>query len=205
MKVRLTATLTLIAGLLMFLYTACDSPPPDLKPTPTDLPPVSATPTTSATPEPTPADPATLDPSDREDGAGDAEALREAQMELDRHRALWASRRSDDYSFVLEPICFCPQNLLDPVTVRVEDGVVAAVTYVESGKAPEHDGYGRYVTIDELFDIIQEAIDDEASQITATYDPEIGYPRDVRIDYEARMADEEYIFTASSYLAAGGQ
>ena len=76
-------------------------------------------------------------------------------------------------------MCFCPQDLLDPVRITVVNGVVASVTYVESGKAPEHDGFGRYVTIDDLFDTIddlfdtiQEAIDRKASQITVTYDPE---------------------------------
>ena len=136
---------------------------------------------------------------------GRTDALREAQAELDTHRALWTSSRSNEYSFVLAPLCFCPQDLLDPVTVRVENGFLTVVTYVESGKAPEHDGYGRYVTIDDLFDTIQEAIDGKASQITATYDPEIGYPTDVRIDYDARIADEEYMFTASGYVPADGQ
>ncbi len=205
MNVSLTSTFTLLAGLLMFLYTACDSAPADTKPTPTDLPPVGATSTTSATPEPTPTDPAASDPGRQEPDVGDAEALREAQAELNRHRALWTSRRSDDYSFVLTPICFCPQNLLDPVTVLVEDGVVAAVTYVESGKAPEHDGYGRYVTIDELFDKIREAIDGKASQINVSYDQEVGYPTEAEIDYDSRMADEEYIFTVSGYSSADGQ
>ena len=202
MNASLTATLTLLAGLSMILSIACDSTPAGSEPTPTDSTPVNPISTTPAMPEPTPADPTT---PDTEDDVGDVEALREAQMELNRHRALWTSSRSSDYSFVLAPMCFCPQDLLDPVTVRVKDGVVAAVTYVESGKAPEHDGYGRYVTIDELFDIIQEAIDGKASQITATYDPEFGYPRDVRIDYEVRRTDEEYIFTVSSYSSANGQ
>ena len=205
MNGSLTATHTLLAGLLMVLSIACDTTPAGSAPTPADPRPVSPIPATPAIPEPTPADPATPDPDRQKDDVGDVEALDEAQAELDTHRALWTTSRSDDYSFVLAPMCFCPQDLLDPVMVRVENGVVTAVTYVESGKAPEHDGYGRYVTIDDLFDTIQEAIDGKASQITATYDPEIGYPTDVRIDYDARMADEEYMFTASGYSSADGQ
>ena len=87
-----------------------------------------------------------------------------------------------------------------PVTIRVENGVVASVKYVESGKAPEDD----YVTIDRLFDVIQEAIDRKASDIKATYDPEVGYPTDVRIDDDIFMTDDEYLFFVSGY-SSGGQ
>ena len=130
--------------------------------------------------------------------------LREAQGELDRHRALWEASGADDYSFVLTPICFCPQDVLDPVRISVLGGFVASVAYSESGKAPEHDGYGRYVTIDDLFDTIQEAIDRKAAQVTVSYDPQIGYPTDAKLDYDARRADEEYRFTASDYTSGEG-
>ena len=205
MNASLTATLTLLAGLLTVLSIACDSTPASSAPTPADPTLVRPIPTTPAMPEPTLADPATPDPDQQQDDVGDVEALSEAQSELDTHRALWTSSRSDDYSYVLAPMCFCPQDLLDPVIVLVENGVVASVTYVKSGKAPDHDGYGRYVTIDDLFDTIQEAIDGKASQITVTYDLEIGYPTEARIDYDARMADEEYMFTVSGYSSADGQ
>ena len=81
------------------------------------------------------------------------------------------------------------------------NGTVASAVYVDSGKAPEHDGFGRYVTIDALFDTIQEGIDENAAEVTVTYDPALGYPTDAAVDYDARMADEEYRFIASGYAA----
>ena len=125
--------------------------------------------------------------------------LRAAQDELDRYRALWEASRAGEYSYVLTPICFCPQDVLDPVRISVLGGLVASVAYTESGKEPEHDGYGRYVTIDDLFDTIQEAIDRRAARVAVSYDPEVGYPTDANLDYDARMADEEYRFTAAGY------
>ena len=111
------------------------------------------------------------------------------------------SSRAGDYSFVLAPMCFCPREYVQPVRIRVANGVVASVTYVESGKTPEHDGFGRYVTVDGLFAVIQEGIDRKASRITVSYDPGLGYPKDVSIDYVANMADEEYAFTAANFSA----
>ena len=190
MNAGLTAILTVLAGLLMIPSIACSRP--------SDPTQASRTPTT-------PVDLATPVPDGQKDAEGDTDALREAQAQLDKHRLQWTSNRVDTYSFVLAPICFCPQHLIDPVTIRVVNRVVASVTYVESGKAPQHDGFGRYVTIDELFNTIQEAIDGKASQITVTYDPEVGYPTEASIDYDARIADEEYGFTASDYSSADGQ
>ena len=203
MSARLTATIALLAGVLMIFSIACETAPASPAPTVADPTPASPSPTpavqTQTNPIPTPADPATPAPDRATDAPGDTDALKQAQAELDKHRALWTSSRAGDYSFVLAPMCFCPQDLLDPVRITVVNGVVASVTYVESGKTPEHDGFGRYVTIDDLFDTIQEAIDRKASQITVTYDPETGYPTDTRLDYVARMTDEEYMFTVSGY------
>ncbi|MDD9994316.1 MAG: DUF6174 domain-containing protein [Dehalococcoidia bacterium] len=163
----------------------------------------AVTETPAPEPDPTadpPHDPTPIDPGQQTDVVGDKDALSEAQAELDRHRARWEASSAEDYSFVLAPICFCPQQLIDPVVIHVVGEVVTSVAYVESGEAPEHDGFGRYVTIDGLFDTIQEAIDREASQVTVSYDPTIGYPTDARLDYDARMLDEEYMFTVSDYL-----
>ena len=207
MSPRLTVTTALLAGALVLLSIACDSAPASTVPTPAEpvatvAAPAPAQPTATAT-APPPAAPTAIAPEVPTAVPGDPAMLRAAQAELDRNRALWETSRARDYSYVLTPICFCPQDLLDPVTISVLGGVVASVTYAESGKAPDHDGYGRYVTIDDLFDTIQEAIDRKAAQITVTYDPGVGYPTDVKLDYDARMADEEYRFTASDYSSGG--
>ena len=207
MNPRLTATTALFAGALVLLAIACDSAPASMAPTPAEpvatvAAPAPAEPTATATAAP-PAEPTAIAPEVPTAVPGDPAMLRAAQAELDRNRALWEASRAGDYSFVLTPICFCPQDLLDPVRISVLGGVVASVAYAESGKAPDHDGYGRYVTIDDLFDTIQEAIDRKAAQVAVTYDPEIGYPTDTKLDYDARMADEEYRFTASDYSSGG--
>ena len=193
MSARLTAMIALLAGVLMIFSIACETAPASPAPTPADP--------TPANPIPTPPDPPTPTLDRQTNSVGDTDALREAQAELDKHRALWEANRSNDYSFVLAPMCFCPQEYVQPVRIRVANGVVASVTYVESGKTPEHDGFGRYVTVDGLFAVIQEGIDRKASRITVSYDPGLGYPKDVSIDYVANMADEEYAFTAANFSA----
>ena len=207
MSARLTVTIALLAGALMLFAIACDSAPASTAPTPADptatvAAPVTADPTATATAPPA-AEPTAIAPEVPTAVSGNPEMLSAAQAELDRNRALWDTSRADDYSYVLAPICFCPPDVLEPVRISVLGRVVATVAYEESGKAPEHDGYGRYVTIDDLFDTIQEAIDGKAADVAVTYDPEVGYPTDASLDYDTRMADEEYRFTASGYSAGG--
>ena len=70
---------------------------------------------------------------------------------------------------------------------------------MESGESPANNGFPLYHTIDGLFDKIQDAIDREAVRLTVSYDPEIGYPTSVSIDYSLTIIDEEFSFTATSY------
>ena len=56
-----------------------------------------------------------------------------------------------------------------------------------------------YHTIDSLFDVIQDAIADEADQLTVSYNSEFGYPTNVEIDRMINAIDDEYTFTASAY------
>ena len=120
-----------------------------------------------------------------------------AQAELDRHRTLWEANRSGDYAFEYRPVCFCVREFVQPVEVKVGNGVVESVTYIESGESAATNGFPFYHTIDGLFDKIQDAIDREAARLTVSYDPEIGYPTSVSIDYALNIADEEFSFTAS--------
>ena len=127
------------------------------------------------------------------------EMLENAQAELDRHRTRWEANRSGDYTFEYRPVCFCVREFVQPVQVKVRNGVVESVTYIESGESAATNGFPLYDTIDGLLDMIQDAIDRKAARLTVSYDPEIGYPTSVSIDYALNIADEEFSFTATSY------
>ena len=53
---------------------------------------------------------------------------------------------------------------------------------------------GRPKTVDQLFDSIQFAIDQNADSIDILYHPEFGYPESIQIDYDFTAADEEWLF-----------
>ena len=131
--------------------------------------------------------------------------LARAQVELDSHRTLWEQTRSIDYTYEYNVLCECSDNFGQTVKVTVINGGIESVVYAESGESgkegepPVFAGSPRYHTIDGLFDVIQDAITDEADQLTLSYDGEFGYPTNVAIDYNVSAIDDEYTLTANAY------
>ena len=132
--------------------------------------------------------------------------LNRAEVELDSHLSLWQQARSGDYSYEYNVLCECSDNFGQPVKVTVTNGEIKSVVYAESGEMgkagdpPVISGSPRYHTIDRLFDVIQEAIDNEADQITVSYDSEFGYPTNIDIDRNINTIDDEYVLAATRFL-----
>jgi hypothetical protein len=57
-----------------------------------------------------------------------------------------------------------------------------------------------YLTIAELFNVVQDAIDAEAAQIDVSYDGVLGHPTSMFIDFEVLIADEEIGYTADQVV-----
>ena len=131
--------------------------------------------------------------------------LARAQVELDRHRTLWEKTRSNDYTYEYNVLCECSDNFGQTVEVTVTTGAIESVVYAESGESgqsgdpPVVVGSPRYHTPDSLFDVIQDAITDEADQLTVSYNGEFGYPTNIAIDYDVNATDDEYTATAKAY------
>ena len=131
--------------------------------------------------------------------------LARAQVELDSQRTMWDQTRSSDYTYEYNVLCECSDNFGQTVKVTVTAGAIESIVYAESGDSgksgdpPVVAGSPRYHTIDSLFNVIQDAITDEADQLTVSYDSEFGYPTNVEIDYHVNATDDEYTFTANAY------
>ena len=131
--------------------------------------------------------------------------LNRAEVELDSHLDLWNQARLGDYTYEYNVLCECPDNLGQPVMITVSGGVIESVVYAESGELvqsgdpPVVVGLPRYHNIESLFEVIQDAIDNEADQLTVSYDSEFGYPMNIEIDYMINSIDDEYILTTNAF------
>lgn len=113
--------------------------------------------------------------------------------EFVRNRDKWDRLGLDSYTYEFQRGCFCGGDATQEVRITVSNNQVTAVVRVSDGQPippAEVDQLFR-ITIDSLFGIIAHAIDQEAHDITVTYDPQRGYPSQAFIDYRANVADEE--------------
>jgi hypothetical protein len=119
------------------------------------------------------------------------------QTDLLRAQSRWERSGIQYYTYRGAIQCFCPPAYVAPVDITVVGGAVDKVVYAPgafTGDVPEQ---GRLSTIDGLFAILQDAIDEQAVSIRADFHPQLGYPTEAFIDYVANIADEELGFTAS--------
>jgi Family of unknown function (DUF6174) len=116
-------------------------------------------------------------------------------------QALWESQEIESYRYNIQVGCFCIQDLTRPVTIEIQDGEVAAITYVDDGSAADPALFEHYTSIDKLFAIINDAESQEPALLDVTYDEATGVPLSVNIDISEMMADEELYLTVSGFEA----
>ncbi len=118
--------------------------------------------------------------------------------ELDAAMARWEAAELDGYSMTLRRICFCPTpDYTGPFTVAVRDGEVASVT-LDGTAVPAERG----MSVEDLFDLLEDAYAREAEVVEVTFDEALGYPTAINIDYSSMMADEEIAYGVSDLKPA---
>ena len=113
---------------------------------------------------------------------------------LEQARAQWRSLGIADYRFTFQRSCFCAPSLREPALVNVFRGDIVSVESAASG-VPQDPAF--YYTVEQLFGIIEDAIDEDAARLSVTYDSAMGYPTSGFIDRSEQIADEEIGFEAS--------
>ena len=107
---------------------------------------------------------------------------------INAQRAIWEAQNIDDYTFETRRRCFC--GFVGWLEVTVEDDQVRTITPLEGEDVPAW-ATADYPTVDELFDILVEAVEDDAVMIDVTWHETLGYPETFYIDYSRNVADEE--------------
>ncbi len=120
--------------------------------------------------------------------------------EVAQQRRQWERLGIDTYEYDLTIFCFCPH--VDPVRVQVRADTVFSAILVETG-APVEEPF-RARTIDELFDVIEDAVAQEADQLDVEYDEAFGYPSRIYVDYRINVIDEEVTFVAENLRSLRG-
>ncbi len=124
-------------------------------------------------------------------GSNGAERARLAQA-----RSRWRAAAISDYRYELRRVCFCPPDLVGPFALTVRGGALSSVVDLGTGMAVSPTPR-RHPTIEELFDEIDAALDRDPDRIEIDYDPALGYPTRIAIDYVAMAIDDEVTYSAT--------
>ncbi len=120
------------------------------------------------------------------------------RSELERQRATWARRQVTSYNLTYHRECFCGIEFVTPTYIEVRAGGIAAARYAESDAPLPLWLHGHLPTVEALFDAVDDAIDREADLLEVVYDPILGYPRRIAIDYRFSTADDEVTHVVST-------
>lgn len=122
--------------------------------------------------------------------------LSREQNRLDRNWDLFQRAAPLSYGYTVRVSCECPTDVTRPVVVWVDRGSVEYLLYQDDGSPVPLSYASAFPSVEQLFDIIQDAIDRRADDIEVDYDFTYGYPTSVWIDYDRRVADEELSMVA---------
>lgn len=119
----------------------------------------------------------------------------EARQQLAASRERFRTTVGESYQYDYRNNCFCGPDTRLPVRVTIRNGARVSVVTLEDAAPIPPNRWGDFLTVEEAFDTIEQALNDGAATIQAVYDETLGYPREVFIDFDERIADEEQGFT----------
>ena len=115
-------------------------------------------------------------------------------------RRKWARQVILDYRYTVNALCFCVQR--GPLRVTVERGQVTGLNDPVTGVPRPYPHPAMPLTVEDLFTTIEVAIERDAHSVEVRYDPQLGYPQEIAIDFIELAIDDEVTYTASNLVAS---
>lgn len=133
-------------------------------------------------------------------GEPTGESRNRLQDSLVAERRRWREQNVKTYTYQLQVHCMCATPG-DPVVVEVNDGNVTSITRVSDGLRLSTAQYPMIRSVEGLFDLIQQAIDDQADTIFARFESSMHYPTEIQIDWKTSASDDDVSYVAGSLKA----
>jgi hypothetical protein len=119
------------------------------------------------------------------------------RQEFNAAQQKWRAAGLHDYAFTFYQSCFCIGR--QKIRITVKDDKVHSARNISDGAAVKPAEVGQPLTLNEIFQKIEEGYAKPADHIRLTLNAEFGYPERVFIDYVEMMADEELSYSISDF------
>lgn len=118
---------------------------------------------------------------------------RQAELNLAKQR--WAQNKPDYYRYDFNLACFCMVSGNFDISVLDGEYVLARDNLIDGldNQVPEELKH-LLMSIDESFNLLQDAINNNAHVYEVSYDSQYGYPVSATLDIAENIADDEYFF-----------
>jgi hypothetical protein len=126
--------------------------------------------------------------------------------ELARARSLWSRTGASSYSFTVELQCNCaPNTSLLPVSVTVKNGQVTSRVYKASpNSVPPADVFGAYDTVEELFAVVEDAINRDANVLQVGYHDQYGFPEVINVSLRGGTPNDQRLILVTDFALTPG-
>ena len=114
-------------------------------------------------------------------------------------RVRWSSQHIEHYEYSLVRLCECLPEWMRPIRIKVENDVIVSLSDAQTGAAVAAERAGLYHTVEDLFDLIADAIGRDADVVDVDYHPTLGYPVRISIDDDINVGDDEFTYVASDF------
>ncbi len=108
---------------------------------------------------------------------------------------------AQDYTYLLEQVCFCP--LTGPVRVTVQDGEVVEAVVARGGHGIERGTAAPEYLRTTINDVIARANDTEAASVDVVWPDGQDYPSKVAVDQMAKATDDEITYIVRDVRVTG--
>jgi len=114
--------------------------------------------------------------------------------QIEQNRSLWQQLGPASYQYGVQRLCFCGPDAIGPVRVTVQNGTVTSRVYTDSNDPVATNLEELFPDVEGLFDVLIDAVERDAADISVTWDSTTGLPSEFFIDYNEQIADEELGF-----------
>lgn len=121
------------------------------------------------------------------------------ERDFERARDRWYASGAYEYEVTVDRQCQCLYT--GPIRMLVRGGVPIAAVDRYSGAPVSSSVLRYYPSVEELFDLIDDALYGRSNDVDVSYDHSYGYPRRTYIDYDSFYTDDDLHFELSEFRA----
>ena len=121
----------------------------------------------------------------------DPDEWAERRETLQRSRDRWAAEAAQTYRYEFRKSCECIPGFAGDVVIEVTDDAITALTPLREGVDVPEEQWPAFDTVEEMFQLIEIAIDERARHFDVEYDPQLGHPTLINLDFRENVVDDE--------------